>query len=483
MGSYLLPEGVGVDGVASALAPRLDVRGGATSTASWTFYDTFDGRLHRAGVTLRHDAGRLVLVERTSDAERAAAELATPPKHLFARDLPAGPLRDALAPIVEMRALTPVARVRARTRALAVLNADEKTVVRLTAETANGLRARIHATAVRGYDRELERVREVLEGELALPATAGPIVDDAIRATGAPPAGTSSKLDLRLSAIQPAGVAAEIVLARTFAIVQANFPGTLADVDSEFLHDLRVAVRRTRSLLRQLKAVFPSEPLQALRAELRRLQQITGETRDLDVQLLELDGDGALAPLHAVLVERRARAFGAMSRALRAKQTSQALQDWAALKALPQTDPIGELAGARIAKVYRSMVRDGSQIGDDTEAEALHELRKTGKELRYLLEFFGGLFEPELVKPMIKALKSLQDVLGRFQDREVQAATLRALVDDVGARDGGGEALLAMGALVASLGEDQARARAEFAAEFAAFAAPERRAAVKEAFA
>ena len=77
----------------------------------------------------------------------------------------------------------------------------------------------------------------------------------------------------------------------------------------------------------------------------------------------------------------------------------------------------------------------GAAIDDESPAEALHELRKVGKELRYLLEFFAGLFHAEVVKPMIKSLKALQDVLGRFQDLEVQADTLRELTTEVAASE------------------------------------------------
>ena len=63
----------------------------------------------------------------------------------------------------------------------------------------------------------------------------------------------------------------------------------------------------------------------------------------------------------------------------------------------------------------------GAAIDDASPPEALHDLRKKGKELRYLLEFFAGLYPAEVVKPMVKTLKALQDTLGRFQDREVQA--------------------------------------------------------------
>jgi hypothetical protein len=51
------------------------------------------------------------------------------------------------------------------------------------------------------------------------------------------------------------------------------------------------------------------------------------------------------------------------------------------------------------------MVRDGSEISGDSPPAMLHELRKRGKELRYPLEMFGGLFATTVVKPMVSSLK------------------------------------------------------------------------------
>jgi CHAD domain-containing protein len=129
------------------------------------------------------------------------------------------------------------------------------------------------------------------------------------------------------------------------------------------------------------------------------------------------------------------------------------------------------------------MVKMGRAIDDDSPAEALHELRKKGKELRYLLEFFASLYPAAVVKPMVATLKRLQDVLGRFQDREVQANLLRALGDEVAVQVGGAAALMAMGVLVQRLGREQAQARAEFAASFAEFSAKEQRGVVAKTFA
>ena len=149
--------------------------------------------------------------------------------------------------------------------------------------------------------------------------------------------------------------------------------------------------------------------------------------------------------------------------------------------------PIGEVSGERIRKVYRRMLKMGGAIDESSPAEAYHELRKKGKELRYLLELFGvPLFPEEVVKPMIKTLKALQDVLGRHQDREVQISLLRSLGSElVPARPaaGGEAALMAIGALVARLGEDERAARGEFAGRFAEFASKEQRRLVKETFA
>ena len=79
-------------------------------------------------------------------------------------------------------------------------------------------------------------------------------------------------------------------------VIEANLEGTIADIDSEFLHDLRVSVRRSRSVQRELKRVFPPDELAHYRAEFRWLQQATGDVRDLDVHVLEFDDMRALVP-------------------------------------------------------------------------------------------------------------------------------------------------------------------------------------------
>jgi CHAD domain-containing protein len=356
--------------------------------------------------------------------------------------------------------------------------------------------------AVRGYDKALERVRHAVEQRVGLrPATCS-VLDEAIIASGGTPGGVSSKVEVELEAQERCDVAACAVLRRLLAVIEANLPGALGDVDAEFLHDLRVAIRRSRAVQRELRRVFPPSELAHFRAQLRWLQRATGRARDIDVYVLEFDEyrlqlpevvRGDLDPLLTVLQQRRASARRGMVRALRSERASSLLRDWGQFLVGIESGrvsggpdaarAIADLAAARIAKVYRRMVHMGREIDLDSPPEAYHELRKKGKELRYLLELFAApLYPADVVKPMIKVLKSLQDVLGRHQDREVQVTMLHSLSDAVAAQPNGADGLIAMGRLIERLEEQEAAARDEFAEHFAAFSSGAQRKLVRDTF-
>jgi len=506
----LLPDGLAASSVADTLATEIPIVSHKAHTVQRVFWDTFDGRLHGGGLALVEAAGRLALTDLRTGAERAGAMHRRGARRLFAADLPAGPLRDELAGVIEMRALAPIARVRSRQLPLNVLDEVGKIVVRMRVEepaaivddTRVPLPPRLHLDGVRGYDREFDELRALLDATLGLREAPRAVQDDAVECEGGIVGGCSSKLRIALGAADRADAAAAAILRRLLEIIEVNLPGTLAGTDSEFLHDLRVAVRRTRALQRELRGVFAPQPLRVFRAHFKELQRITGPTRDLDVQLLEFDelaaglpggAAGDVAPLRRLLEDRLVVERRSMERALRSDATRAVLDDWSTL--IEELDersasasgpdasrPVAELAAERISTVYRQMVKAGSQIGEDSPAEALHDLRKQGKELRYLLEFFATLFPDCVVKPMVSSLKGLQDVLGTFQDREVQADLLRSLGDEIARLEGGPAALMAMGVLAERLGAQQAQARERFAERFGAFAAKSQRKLVAQTF-
>jgi CHAD domain-containing protein len=506
---YLLGDVLTFAGAPRALAAELPLRSGPVRRGERRFYDTFDGRLHAAGLACVYSEGRLMLLD--GEAEIAWGQLADGRDRLLTRDLPPGTLRDALAAVVDVRALLPVVEVRARTRTLALLDGDQKTVVRAVLEELSVARKgrrprllepRLRLVAVRGYDGALERVQHALEQRVGLRPAARPLLDEAIIASGATPSGISSKVEIELIAQERGDIAAGVVLLRLLAVVEANLPGVLGDVDAEFLHDLRVAVRRSRAVQRELRGVFPPSELAHFRAQFRWLQRATGRARDIDVYVLEFDqfrlqlpesARGDLDPLLTVLQQRRAGARRAMVRALRSERARSLLRDWGQFLVGLESGgvsggpdaarSIADLTGARIAKVYRRMVRMGRAIDTDSPPDAYHDLRKHGKELRYLLELFAAsLYPTDVVKPLTKMLKSLQDVLGRHQDREVQVTMLRSFGDAVAAQPNGAEGLMAMGRLIERLEEQEAAARDEFAEHFAAFSSGAQRKLIKDTF-
>jgi CHAD domain-containing protein len=261
----------------------------------------------------------------------------------------------------------------------------------------------------------------------------------------------------------------------------------LRDIDSEFLHDLRVAVRRTRSTLKLAGDVLPDGLASRFRPEFKWLGDLTTPTRDLDVYLLGFDAMAAglvaaspaeLRPFHDQLARRRAAEQRQLARGLRNTRFSKLTADWrealggaaATRKARPAA---AQLAGRRIRKAHRRVLADGAAITAASAPELMHDLRKRCKDLRYLLEIFGSLYDPGEHWQAVRELKSLQDCLGEFQDTEVQRGELRAFAAQMmDERTAPAATLLAMGEVAAGLAVRQRQARGEFAGRFRDFASP-----------
>ncbi len=265
-----------------------------------------------------------------------------------------------------------------------------------------------------------------------------------------------------------------------------------------------MAVRRSRSVLGFAKGVVPPELLEHLRAEFKWLGDITTPTRDLDVYLLTYDDfEGSLPepirpdlhPLQSFLVEHQRLAQAELVANLDSDRYADLLTRYRAWLADPSREaggatpdasmPATEYAASRIWKAYRSLVKDGRRITDDTPPPQVHELRKDGKKLRYALECFAGLFPADEVAPLVKELKGVQDVLGDFQDAEVQKASLRHFGEALVVERGPDAAttLLAMGYLIEQLDEREQQARSMFDERFARFDAHHNRVRFRRLFA
>ena len=510
----LAPETTPADVLAALRGPFV-VEADTPEIVDRTLLDTFDGRLHAARLLLersKSSGGRAaVLTLREPGRRDVVCTTTTGQDRLRSSDLEEGGVRHRIGRIVGVRALLPLARVQASIQVARVCNRDGKTVARLTFESASvrrqgmapaTLSKRLYINPVLGYERSFTRVGALLERVPGLAVSAQSLFDEAVIAAGGVPGGVSSRIDVELSPTMRADTATIVICRRLATVVEDNLPGTLADIDTEFLHDLRVAIRRTRSVLKQMKGVLPPEEVARSQATLRWVQQVTSITRDLDVQLLEWPalaaghGEGVAAdlePAHTVIVARRDEAARVMRRQLRGRIFADGWRPWTELLSRdltlePDDDrpnaarPIGDMASARVRRVFGRMVATGNAIDEESPPEALHDLRKLGKELRYLLEVFRQCWAPNTVAPMVTALVALQDVLGRYRDDQLQAAYLRTVAAELAESSVGAAPLVALGAVIERLGADEAQARRVFGRRFAAFASPANRRRVGRVF-
>jgi CHAD domain-containing protein len=285
----------------------------------------------------------------------------------------------------------------------------------------------------------------------------------------------------------------------------------LRDIDIEFLHDLRVSVRRSRSALKLFGdaltaplaakgTALTGRELARFAAEFKWVGDLTTPTRDLDVHLLDFEDTARtlraakpddLEPFRAYLRQRRVKEFRVLARGLRSPRFVTLTRDWrerltaildsakagtAATVRSGQSrraagETTGTLAAERTRLAFAKVAKRGAVITPASPHDNLHDLRKRCKELRYALEFFAPLYPADAYGAVLADLKRLQDCLGEFQDTEVQIGEIRALATSMlSADEAPAVTLLAMGEVTAWLAARQQAAREDFQRRFAAFA-------------
>jgi CHAD domain-containing protein len=479
-----------------------------------TWLDTFDWRLYKAGLTLEYVPGRGGSELKLSGASGPeATQLVSgwqPSRPHLIADVPGGPVAARLAGLIAMRALIPVVATSTDTSVYRLLNEDGKTVAKLVVDRpavvgahAGPLPLRLAVTAVRGYPAQARRAARLLAAVPGVTVGEQPPLADALRLIGRRPGDYSNKVDAKITDGMPASAASAAILLRLLDTIDANTDGVLKDIDTEFLHDLRVSVRRTRSALKlfgdALTGLTPEE-LAFYAAEFKWVGDLTTPVRDLDVHLLDFEDTARglaaakpddLEPFRAYLGQRRRREFRVLSRELRSARYTALVREWRAKLNKIQQDAVpatgsrtrsgfrpktgggtaGLLATERTRVAFAKVAKRGAAITPDSPAEALHDLRKRCKELRYALEFFAPLHEPAAYAKVVGDLKRLQDCLGEFQDTEVQIGEIRTLAAAMlAAQEAPAVTLLAMGEVTAGLAARQRAARTDFERRFAAFA-------------
>jgi CHAD domain-containing protein len=457
---------------------------------STTLLDDFDHDLWHAGeILLLTSRNVLRLYGQGTVSEQPGISAKT----RFWWDLPDSEIKTLLQKRIALRALMPVAELGVANQEFVLRNEDEKIVVRgefaaLTSNWSEGLGETAGANRVnsfvilrglRGYDKEYEQAGQKI-ARLADRQLDSLSFKARIESLGFHVEKTPS--DYGLSPDEPVEKAIREMSLLMLQQARANEQGVIDDIDTEFLHQFRVSLRKTRSLLNLMKKALPVELQVSLKSRLGELASSTNRLRDLDVFLLERNNYAAMLPdnfqegvelLFKKIAADRERARKEVVSAFTSDKWQQLFASvFQQLEGEPlyatklASRPIKQVADQKIHDRYATIREKGLRIDAQTPGEQVHDLRIEGKKLRYLMEFFAELYPAKTLKPLLKALKQLQTILGDFNDFEVQK---KFLSNYEKSHRKSPELSAAINGLIAVLHQKQLSARAQVMQAFSDF--------------
>ena len=349
---YVVPDERSSDAITRGLVALLPVRERAVGAHRFTVLDTADGRVERVGASLTRAGGEnapTVNWQTGAGAGRVTMQLRQPV--CFEWDLPSGPLRQQVAAVIGPRRLLAQADAEQQGSVLDMVDGRGKTVARLRVASGQAraagdtgwrpLPTTITLTGLRGYEEVYERLVPVVESRPGIQRRSETPVGIILRHVGTPEPRDLSSAVINLDPDVRADIGARRIHLALLDILVANEPGLRAAIDTEFLHDFRVAIRRARSLLGQIRGVFPQPAVEHFKAELTWIGRATGPARDTDVLVLALrqwrekSSATEIDAIIAFLGRTQQQECERLVRALDSERYRQFLFDWRAFLASP----------------------------------------------------------------------------------------------------------------------------------------------------
>ncbi len=453
--------------------------------------DTFNGVMFHSARMLFQVGEMLLLVDLQSGQ---MTEQVSTGDWSLAADLEDGPVSSLLKSASKLRAFLPVAKVELCKINGLLLDDEGKTRVRfrhLDIRCGKNTAGVGSTQYLRGYGQAHQHLRKLLE---KIGGISCQDVGQVCEALAIDQEQFTVKPEIQLNPEAAVCDTGKAIIRAFIQTARRNEDGVVADYDTEFLHDYRVSLRKVRSVLSLFKGVFSLEETILLKQDLASIMQKTNTLRDLDVYLLNKEQYLALVPLDTheglgllfdYFAEERKKEQKSVSKFFRSKiypkdmvRIEKLFRDGSALSAGPRgIEKSKEFACSLIVNRYHKVCKIARSIDRDTEDRVVHQLRINCKKLRYLMEFFAPLFPENEIVTLIKALKLLQDNLGRFNDYSVQQKFLRQVLNNKIDRFGGLEVKVAdaVGALTAMLNRLQRKERRQVMKNFDRFDSSETR--------
>src|SRR5690606_37776887 len=257
-----------------------------------TAYDCFDHSLRRSGRLLLASPTTLELFDINGRT------LSQPSRHTIGliSDLTTGPIKKALSDLSPLRRLLPLGSGQRQHALLTFTDDEEKTHCRaylLFITTQDG---RATALAVlqklRGYTASCEALRQHISELGGLPASGNVPYETLFPRQSV----YDAKPDVAISVDTSAFDAANCIIGTYIPIARANEHGIIADLDTEFLHDYRIQLRKIRSVISLFQGIYTDAQTTDLKNRFSAIMAPTGRLRDLAVYLLDKQTCYSLLP-------------------------------------------------------------------------------------------------------------------------------------------------------------------------------------------
>ncbi|HSO32696.1 MAG TPA: CHAD domain-containing protein [Labilithrix sp.] len=212
------------------------------------------------------------------------------------------------------------------------------------------------------------------------------------------------------------------------ALVEA-IPRVVKNADEEAIHDLRVAIRRLRTLLKMARPLFGRWHADAVRKAFAEVMKATGDLRDEEVLEETLEGvseDPAFASWLAARAARERKLRRNVLLRIERGDLDRARLMLKALLVFP-FDPEREEDLSKFARRTVERARRVVEKGRDVPPEdilGLHELRISYKELRYSIELLAEAL-PLDARAMLEPAVVFQKRLGEIHDADVAVEVIR----------------------------------------------------------
>ncbi len=453
----------------------------------FTRLDLFDQSLRRSGRLLLDTGTDLKLM--MADGVLIAQPLPHP--QTLVADMADGPVKQMLADLSPLRRLLPCGSGTFASTAIGFVDDVQKIRCRAASHTLTSTDGRqatlVHLKGLRGYGQALADALEQIK------TCGGHLFDmeDLHQLLFPLHPVPQGKPTVALRPDQSAFEAATQIIAGQVPIARQNEPGIIADLDTEFLHDYRIALRKIRSVLSLFKGVYLPDQTANLKTRFSTLMALTGPLRDLDVLLLERAATYDMVPqslhdgLDAMFALRKTERSAALTKLRRHLSGSRYLKTMAdladvfttpgVLDAGPKaTRPVHDYAATLIWQRFQKARKIAGHLSAETPDAAVHALRIHCKKLRYLMEFSTSLYPQAQLNPAIKTLKRLQDNLGTANDIAVQLLNLQTFLRgaDAWSQGAGVQIAQSVGALTLVLHQRKQAARQQTQTLVAGFASP-----------